>query len=254
MTALKLQDLLIIPFGCPEWSLDKLKITGFSTAAIHLESKIPCVCINKGEQTPLRLNNISNVFPESMDWLLLLLDDPKEAFNAIRDFLRGFLQTESQQRFLDLYFRKIENQVTPGESGENKNRRELPVPLNYFEWCFYALMPLPQAHLCVADPDTDEFEYRPGDMIKADFVFWTGRRPVAVIISGKNRPGNRERIKSDLLQKAGVGVVHVQEEELVNKGIRALAELLPKDVNMFWEGLTMDDFLPSPVKFLTKLF
>lgn len=254
---IKMVDHLIIPFGCPQWDIEKLKVVGVSAGATYLESQCPCVHIYRPDQKPLRLNSIGDVFPESVD-SLILIDDPKEAFYYIRNYLKvkGNLQTESEHRFLDLYFKKVDEQVTPGENNREVDPKELPIPVNRYEWCFYALMPLPQAHIGVLDALAGDFASSGPKAIKVDFAFWTGKRLVAVdILYRENYFRSKEGFhKERLLQNAGVRFIRIPEEKLLRCEAEHLADLLPRDVNVFWDGLTMDDFFPSPVKLLIKLF
>ncbi|HOV80790.1 MAG TPA: hypothetical protein PK728_11925 [Bacillota bacterium] len=253
---IKIEDHLIIPFGCPEWDAGKIKVAGLSAAALYLESKCPCVHIYRPAKRPLRLNCIGEVFPESID-SLILIDNPREALYYIRDCLKekSSLQTGSGRRFLDLYFRKVDEQVTPGENERGRDPKDLPIPFNHYEWCFYAPMPLPQAYLGAPGERADGIANDPPRMFRVDFAFWTGNRPVAVDVGANTHLRSEESYRKErLLRNAGVWYVRITEEELSVRGVNALINLLPGDVNFFWDGLTMDDFFPSPIKLLIKLF
>ena len=62
----KIADHLLIPFGRPKWSIDRIKIVGVSTDATYIHSDTPLVHINKAEKSALRLRHFGDVFPEEM--------------------------------------------------------------------------------------------------------------------------------------------------------------------------------------------
>ncbi len=261
MVKIKIDDYLIIPFGSSEWDAGKISVAGIAVDALYLKGELPCVCIKKTARKPLRLNNIGDIFPETVE-TLILIDSPREALVYIRDCLKEKcgLQTKAQRRFLDLYFEKVEEQVTPEAAGEvGTEAAGLPVPKNRFEWCFYALLPLPQAHIGASEPPAGGLVGEgPGifKTFKADFAFWTGKRLVAVDITCRDSFCKTKEllIKEKMLREAGVWFICIPEEKLFSTDARDFAGLLPKDVDVFWEGLTMEDFFPSPIKFLIKLF
>jgi hypothetical protein len=235
LVRMRIDEHLIIPFGRPKWDISKIRLVGVSTGATYFESDTPCVYIAKSKAKPLRLADFASVFPDRFS----VMDDEEQALEFIRSYIRTDcqLQTPSETEFLDLYFKYLQKAVTPWPGYKDTPREKHPVPTNDPDWMFAGLMPLPQAHLYLEDPLSSEYTYVPQWMVKVDFAFWTGKRIVAVEIDGGSHIGNENHIRKDrMLQRAGVLVIHILNEELNTHGVRALERLLPRELTRFWEG------------------
>ncbi len=221
---IELEDTLIVPFGCPKWGIEKIKIVGVSTARTYIESTTPVAVIEKAQKLALRLLSFTSMVPETFE-LPSDADKPELAKLGLRlilDYLRGRCEvgTEAERRFLDLYFREC-------FATAQRYRKDDP------DAVFWALLPLPQAHLYLSDP-LDEWSAVPKRMVKVDFAFWTGTELVAVEIDGASHIGNADHIKKDrMLQRAEVTVIHILNEELMQHG-REVLRLLPPSITEFW--------------------
>jgi len=245
---------LIIPFGCPKWDIKNIRITGVSTKATYFESETPVAYIDVSKKRALRIEDIESVFPdgverEPIDPLSATEDEKAEnAWSGIVKKLRSNaeVQTESERKFLDLYFQYVVQETTfPGESWADKPPKDRPKPYNSVNWRFAALLPLPQAHLYLTDPLADTYSYSPENMRKVDFAFWTGESIVAVEIDGASHAGSAEHIRKDrLLQRAGVLVIHILNEELLEHGTKVVGKLLPRVVTRFWDHRTTTPWNP----------
>jgi hypothetical protein len=101
---------------------------------------------------------------------------------------------------------------------------------------FDAVLPLPQAHLYLHDPLSEKYSFCPDNMFKVDFAFWTGKEIVAVEIDGESHVGNREHVRKDrLMQRAGVHVVHILNNEIREFAQKTITKLLPKEIVEFWK-------------------
>ena len=60
---IKIADQLLIPFGGPKWSIERINVVGVSTTGTYLESDTPLAHINKAEQRALRLRDFKSVIP-----------------------------------------------------------------------------------------------------------------------------------------------------------------------------------------------
>lgn len=231
---LKIADHLLIPFGRPKWSIDRIKIVGVSTDATYIDSDTPCVHINKAEKSGLRLRHFRSVFPEEMPTDI----QQPEALAVIRKHLRETcnLDTDSEKRFLDLYLEYCAQAVVPcnwelAVYGKDK----LPAPKDDPNWVFDALIPLPQAHLYLSDPLSEHYSFVPANMVKVDFAFWTGTQILAVEIDGKSHVGSENHVHKDrMLQRAGVLVIHILNTELIKHQQRVITHLLPLGITQFW--------------------
>ena len=227
MIPMRIEGHLIIPFGRPKWSIEKIKLVGVSTTATYFESDTPCVYIDAGKQTPLRLMHFRSVFPEDLP----NKPDPWDALAFIGSYLKlnCQLQTDAEKRFLDLYFQYLaESWFTLRHKGQYITFRsdETIVETNR-DGIFNALMPLPQAHLYLEDPLQDIYTFAPQNMFKVDFVFWTGKQLVAVEIDGASHIGSEAHVRKDrLLQRAGVQAIHITNNELLTYGRKAVERLL----------------------------
>lgn len=232
---MRIDGHLLIPFGRPKWDIEKIRVVGVSTTATYFESETPCVYIDANKQVAVRLRHFPSVFPESdsFPWG----SNTSEAIVFVREYLKRncHVQTDSESRFLDLYFDFCQSAVVPRAwEKENLNR---PVPRNDPEWVFDSLLPLPQAHLYLTDPLKDEFSFVPKNMVKVDFAFWTGNQVIAVEIDGSSHVGRESHVQKDrLLQRAGVMVVHILNSELLKYSGKAISALLPRGITHFWEN------------------
>ncbi len=108
------------------------------------------------------------------------------------------------------------------------------MPKDNAERVFDALMPLPQAHLYLADP-LEGYSFVPANMVKVDFAFWTGKNIVAIEVDGGSHIGSEAHVRKDrLLRRAGVDVIHILNSELSRHGGKVITRLLPQPVTEFW--------------------
>lgn len=247
MIQIKINGHLLIPFGRPKWDISKIRIVGVSTRATYFESDTPCVYVNATEQRAVRFRHFRNIFPER-------LPDDKDTAEAIvfiQDYLKKKcnVQTDFERRFLDLYMEFCQERVAPTPwQIERYDKDNLPIPKNDPDWVFDALLPLPQAHLYLTDPLQDDFSFAPKNMVKVDFVFWTGKQIIAVEIDGSSHAGSESHIRKDrLLQRAGVMVVHILNSELLQHGKKTISALLPHSITHFWESAE-DEYRSNPLE------
>jgi hypothetical protein len=244
MIKIKISDHLLIPFGRPKWDISKIKIVGVSTSATYFQSETPCVYIDKASEWPIVMTDFPEAFPQEFS-RGKEYDDPIAAFEFIRNYLKKNceIQTDAEQRFLDLYFSYILDQVILSKKNLPESWRS-QVPYNNPHWLFRALMPLPQAHLYLEDPFGDRFQFLPEKMVKVDFAFWTGTEIVAVEIDGPSHIGSPNHVTKDrALVRAGVHVVHILNNELMEYGEKAINRLLPDSITLFWRH-TSENFNP----------
>ncbi len=249
----RLNNHLIVPFACPKWEIDSIRITGVSTDATFFESETPCVYIARKSKEPLRLQSFPDVWPfsftaaQTSDWRAAL--DVME--NHIHEF--GSIGTREEHQFLTAYFHYLRD-VTNGVV----DRLQYAVVRDRFprqdpDWVFDALLPLPQAHLYVVDP-LEEVEYEryaasPKNMFKVDFVFWTGEKLVAIEIDGGSHIGSEKHIRKDrMLQRAGVQVIHILNSEIQENPRTVMERLMPKSIVEFWKSLS--DLPYNPLAFV----
>lgn len=235
MIPVKIEGHLIIPFGRPKWSIEKIKLVGVSTTATYFESETPCAYIDTNRQVPLRLRHFRSIFPEDMPEK----SDTWDALAYIGAYLREKceLQTIAEKQFLNLYFEFLaESWSTLKLQGQYltwKSDGETTVRTNQYG-IFNALMPLPQAHLYLEDPLDDTYTFAPQNMFKVDYVFWTGIQLVAVEIDGTSHIGSEAHIRKDrLLQRAGVKTIHITNNELLKYRRKAVERLLPNEITQF---------------------
>jgi hypothetical protein len=237
-----LKGHLLVPFGCPKWDIKRISVANVMTTGTTFTSETPLAYIDRTAGKPLRLTSVRDVLPQEIPDL-----EDDDAFDQMRDILKNNAEiaTDFERRFIDLYFKAVrESTVAPSYYSSFK-REKLPAPYNTSQWIFGALMPLPQAHLYLLDPlSKTGGAYDPQRMVKVDFAFWTGKRIVAVEIDGGSHIGSEEHVTKDrLLQRAGVTVIHILNQELVEHGADAIAKLLPEDVMRYW-SIENDSWYP----------
>lgn len=245
----KIPDHLVIPFACPKWEIEDIRITGVSTDGTYFDSETHCAYISLADQKPLRLSHffdawaLSMVGPEEYENTHLGL---QKLCALTKDF--GNLQTDSERRFVDVYFAWVQNHW---DWEKNRPRRKILDEEDHpmaedANALFAAPLPLPQAHVYAKDPFT-KWSWRPDRMYKLDFAFWTGQELVGVEIDGPSHWGSSGHIKKDRdLQRAGVHVVHILNEELAEHGRDAVSRLLPPTVLDGWRAKVPFVDLDSP--------
>ncbi|MEA5528809.1 DUF559 domain-containing protein [Dolichospermum sp. UHCC 0684] len=235
---IKIPDQLLIPFGGPKWSIERISVVGVSTTGTYLQSDTPLAYVDRSKACALRLRDFTKVMPGS--WKDE--NDSFAALNILQQHLREKceLATDSEKIFLDLYFEYCRQSVTLPNGIENiykKKKKDPPPPYNDRNWVFEAIMPLPQAHLYQNDPMEDDFHFAPNRMMKVDFAFWTGERLVAVEIDGSSHSGSEAHIHKDrLLQRSGVQVIHILNNEITKYGMKVIHRLLPPEMTQFWKS------------------
>jgi hypothetical protein len=237
----RVDDHLIVPFACPKWEIEDIRIKGVSTDATFFEADSPVAYINRAVVRPLSLTHVKDVWPLG-NWDALQTDDWSEALSNILSTVIEFgnLQTQSERRFIEAYFRYLTHAASEAEKDESYGYFTSKFPDADPDWVFYALLPLPQAHLYVVDPLEDFHSIRspvpPKNMFKVDFAFWTGEQFVAVEIDGGSHIGSDKHIRKDrMLQRAGVQVVHILNSEVEKMPEKVIRRLLPGDVAHFWK-------------------
>jgi hypothetical protein len=250
LVQIKIENQLLIPFGAPKWSIERINVVGVSTTGTYIESDTPLAYINKAESKALRLRHFTDVMPG--DWPEIY--NCATAAQFIRDYLRDKceLVTDHERKFVDLYFEYCTDRTTvPAyvSKREPKDRGALysGAPYNDDAWIFESLLPLPQAHLYQPNPLVDPFSFVPSRMMKVDFAFWTGKRLVAVEIDGGSHIGSEAHIEKDrLLQRAGVQVIHILNSEITKYGTKVIARLLPEELTHFWT-FAEDEWRDNPL-------
>ena len=108
---IKIPNQLLIPFGGPKWSIERINVVGVSTTGTYIESDTPLAHIDRSQQVALRLRDFTDVMPG--EWPAIY--DTKEALAVLRNHLRDNceLATEHERRFVDLYFEYIQKRVEP---------------------------------------------------------------------------------------------------------------------------------------------
>ncbi len=230
---LKLPGYLLVPFGRPTCDMARIGVAGVCGSATYLHSDMPCACIDSTAGVPLRLKHFPFLFPERFE----SIRDPLESFKFICGYIKYNcgIQSDAERRFLYHYFSWCGYRLLRAPRG-TLSSAQYP-PADNPNWVFSALMPLPQAHVYLADPAARRDSFVAPDMLRVDFAFWTGRRLVAVEINKSSEMGSPEvRRKDALLEQAGISVVHVLNYDLVRYGDRAIVSLLPPEITYFWEG------------------
>ena len=237
LVQIKIPNQLLVPFGGPKWSIERISVVGVSTTGTYIQSDTPLAHIDRAQEVALRLRSFTDVMPG--DWPAIF--EASEALAFVHTHLREKceLSTDSERKFLDLYFDYIRKRVAPTTyvTKSGKPRKEWGAPYDSDDWVFEALMPLPQAHLYQSNPLDDNFTFAPNRMMKVDFAFWTGKRLIAVEIDGGSHIGSESHIEKDrLLQRSGVHVVHILNNEIAKHGIKVIERLLPTEVTSLWQS------------------
>ena len=95
------------------------------------------------------------------------------------------------------------------------------------------LLPLPQAHLYLKDPlteDSDTFVTKKSSRI--DFLFWNGKKLVAAEIDGDS-PSHETNAQVERDRKfvhARIPIIHITNQKIDKYGIKIITNLLTEDI------------------------
>jgi hypothetical protein len=211
---------LLIPYGVERWSADYLDASG---------CRVPHIVIDPARRAPLRLYDGPYDFIETPP--LQDLADPQ----AQLDYLRAYnerhcsLWGRFQKRFVARYFGFVASEVERNRAALEDRAVAFDGLYRYRDWLFSGLRPLPQAHLCLTDGETQP--------VRVDFAFWTGDAVLAIDLVGTETPGAARQARRERLAAAGIQAV-----EIPNAALAAdeLTDHLPAALLGFWE----DDPVP----------
>lgn len=224
----KIPNHLIIPFAVPKWEIENIQLVGVSTEATYFESETHCVHINRDAAEPLTLSKMGEAWNLDMEPFEVESGDWKETLRNMLHITREFgnLATNHEQKFAELYFQHLVDHHGSMLTFMEEEESEAGV------YVLRSRLPLPQAHLYVENPlNRSQFNLRPENMFMVDFAFWTGEHLVAVEVDGGSHIGSPDHVRKDrMLQRAGVQVVHVLNEELDKHGTDVISRLLPDEI------------------------
>lgn len=230
-----INDHLIVPYGVEKWRIEDIRIVGVSTTATYFKTDIPAVHIDTRKGNPYRIGEFLDGFQYNGQ------NTHEEHLQAVEDYILQWCDARSdfEALFLKTYFDWLKGILrvidfkpvslhTPPHDDKN--------------WVYTALFPIPQAHLYVTDPLRDKYSFAPERMVKVDFAFWTGKNFVAIEIDGSSHIGNEKHVWKDRwLQRSGVQVIHILNDEVKEFGKKIVDALLPKEIANFWHGLSSND-------------
>jgi hypothetical protein len=111
LVQIKIPNQLLIPFGGPKWSIERINLVGVSTTGTYIQSDTPLAHIDRSQQLGLRLRHFTDVLPG--DWPDIF--DATKASAFIQDHLRDKceLATDYERKFIDLYFEYLRERIAP---------------------------------------------------------------------------------------------------------------------------------------------
>lgn len=237
-------DHLIIPFGVEKWKIEDIRIVGVSTSETYFKTDIPVVHIEKRLAKPYRIGSYCN-----RDDVNLQGNTLEEYIDSLCRHIKNYCDSRSgfESKFVDVYFSYLKGYfLGPGSIPMRPSGSDFPGELRIFS----APMIIPQAHLYVTDTLRDSGTFVPERMVKVDFAFWTGTNFVAVEVDGSSHVGNEKHVWKDRwLQRAGVQVIHVLNDEINQFGTKIISSLLPNSIGYYWTDMKPDE-LKSNVPFM----
>lgn len=140
---------------------------------------------------------------------------PNEALKDIKKYLLDKCETDREKKFVEYYFDYIDDECGP---------------------LFKALLPVPQAHLYLKDPLTEDKNTFVSDKSnRIDFLFWTGSKMIAVEISGAgpSHIGDYHIERDRKFAHADIKIIHITNNEIDTLGSKVIERLLTEDI-IFW--------------------
>jgi hypothetical protein len=231
-----ISDHLIVPFGVERWKIEDIKVVGVSTSKTYFKTDIPVIHIETQKKKPFCIGDYylqgkqAGLSSKSVEQYAEMF------FSHIKIFCDN--RSNFECKFADIYWMHLKRRIFSVDL--EYERRSPPADSSF--WFFAAPMPIPQAHLYVSDPLRDKATFVPERMVKVDFAFWTGTNFIAIEIDGSSHVGSEKHIWKDRwLQRAGVQVIHILNDEIDQFGMKIVTSLLPKSISMFWHKITKED-------------
>jgi len=227
-------NVLLIPYGTAEWSLDGVAVEGFTSRALRLRTAFPCAAINRAAREPLRLNNsrYDRAFAPTAQ-----AGDAGEA-GIVRDYLKGLCRPWDNLAagFLDAYFRFLSDVIDEQRDVLGERLAAYAGLYDYRDWLFSAPKPLPRAHLhAPQDAGAAGTSGGPAEFVRVDFAFWLGDRLVAVQSAGSALTPKKAREQTERLCMAGVEVVSLSPPDLAGGKDRSLFTRILGSSATFWD-------------------
>jgi hypothetical protein len=231
-------NVLLIPYGTAEWSLDGVAIDGFTGRSLRLRTAFPCAAVNRAARESLRLNNsrYDRAFAPAAQ-----AGDAGEA-GIVLDYLKGLCRPWDNLAagFLDAYFRFLSDVIDEQRNALAARLAPYAGLYDYRDWLFSAPKPLPRAHLHA--PKEAEAAGAPDDFVRVDFAFWLGDGLVAAQSAGSALTPKKAREQADRLRLAGIEIVPLEARDLAGGKARDFfTRLLGPSGLACWEG----DVLPA---------
>jgi hypothetical protein len=242
--AATLNDVLLIPYGVAEWSLDGIAIEGFSTRALRLRAAFPCAAINRAAREPLRFNTSRYEAGFAPTMPAGAADDA----TLVKDYLKGLCRPWDKvaSQFLDAYFQFAVDLVEEQKDALRARLEPFAGLYTYSDWFFSAPKPLPRAHLHAPQAGAATAGSAAA-FVPVDFAFWLGDRLVAVQSSQSALTPKKAKERADRLRVAGIEAVTFAPADLAGAKARELFTRLLGPSLPFWEGqpLPRGPFQPS---------
>lgn len=231
---------LFIPYGTGRLTPDLMTIVRDPDGGETVDCRVPFMIADSAGDGTFRLNSgrrddLRGVASPGQG-------EEADALAALRDVVtrQCDLWSRSQARFVERYFAFVSGQVTRHRDELERRLARFGGLYGYSDWVFSAPLPLPRAHLPVADMGGG-----PGRRIRVDFAFWSRGRLVAIDLIGSATITAERVADRDDLRAAGVEVIEVRDDDLTDDG--GLSGLLPADFHTFWrdQPLPIGPFAPN---------
>jgi hypothetical protein len=180
-----------------------------------IESDAPLVHIDRTKRIAVTLDQVSAAC--SLLGGMTLQEDPVELLCTMCDTLRTHceLQGSHEHLFLMLYFDQLREVFRPDPlAGSQPAVTEAQLRR--------ALMPLPKAHFYLGDSSSAPPEECTDKCVVVDFVFWTGRRFIAILIRDQGGPKQTAASTERRLQLWGMKTFMVTADHIENRGLEDL--------------------------------
>lgn len=228
-------ESLIIPYGVPAFRAGQVTARALRDGGAG-DMPAPFVAVDRSAGRMLRLNGDQYAFPEPPD--LRTMTAAGAQLDFLREHLKHFcdLWAKPPLLFVDRYFDFVSARVEAEKDALMESLARFGGLYDYRDWALSAPRPLPRALLATAD----------GAWCPADFVFWLGGRPLAVMLAGSGTPTRQDSERRQALADAGAEIAELSVAALTRSGADYLASgVLPAEFDRFWEGEVMPS---SPFK------
>jgi hypothetical protein len=192
---LTVSGVTLVPFAADDWSLDDIRLGGFSREGLSITTRVPCAVVD----------------PAGRGWRLnsaRIEAQPTQVGEDVFAALRGEVEAgtgpwdQAGKRLIARYFDWVDMIVEDSRAEIEEKLAPYQGLFSHRDFRFSAPRPLPRAHLLApADPDKPAGR---DDFIRVDIAFFPGRGRIVALTSSRELTPRKNAERRARLAGAGI--------------------------------------------------